>query len=45
MRWGLSIGRCSERPESVLPKPMLSKADDCADLVLSFMLMNMNGYF
>jgi len=45
MRDGLSTGPCAERPESVLSGPILSKANDYADLVLSFMALNMNGYF
>ena len=45
MRVGLSTGPCAERPESVLSGLIFSKADDCADLVLSFKALNMNGYF
>ena len=45
MRVGLSTGPYAEMPEMALRGPILSKADDCADLVLSFKLLNMNGYF
>ena len=45
MRVGLLTGGGARRPESVLSEPIFSKADDCADLVLSFKTLNMNGYF
>ena len=45
MRVGLLTGGGARRPESVLSEPIFSKADDCADLVLSFKALNMNGYF
>jgi hypothetical protein len=45
MRVGLSTDPCAKKPGSVLPGPILSKADDFADLVLSFKALNTNGYF
>ena len=45
MRDGLLTGVGAKRPESVLSGPLFSKADDCADLVLSFKTLNINGYF
>jgi len=45
MREGPSTGPCAERPGSVLSGPIFSKADDWADLVISFNTLNMNGYF
>ena len=41
---GLSTGRNTEMPEIVLSGALFSKADDCADLVLSFKALNLNGY-
>ena len=45
MRLGLSTGSGAMRPPGVLYGPIFSKAVDCADLVLSFKALNMNGYF
>jgi len=45
MRGGLSTGLWPQRRGSVLSGPTFSKADDWADLVLSFNALNMNGYF
>ena len=45
MRVGLLTGPRPERRTRVLSGPIFSKADDCADLVLSFKALNMNGYF
>jgi hypothetical protein len=42
---GLLTGGGVRRTGIVLSGPIFSKADDCANLVLSFKALNMNGYF
>ena len=45
MRDGPLTGGGVRRPGSVLSGALFSNADDCADLVLSFKILNMNEYF
>jgi hypothetical protein len=45
MREKLSTGTCAKRQESVLPGPIFSGPDDCADLVNSLQRSDREGIF